>query len=71
MNKNLYIYKKPCPFCGGRAETIARWMGETAPEVYTIGCETTGCFLEHGSDVSYDRAVDAWDAWNKRAKEDA
>jgi len=52
---------KPCPFCGGKAETTRCWTGH-----YQVWC-TQCAAVQMGS--FYDSEAEAIEAWNKRAGE--
>ncbi len=52
---------KPCPFCGGEAETIKSFLyGKVAG--YTVSCKKCGCELK-----MYTSKQNAEKAWNRRA----
>lgn len=61
MNKEL----KPCPFCGGEANTypvvVGRHLDHT---LFSVSCKKCGCGTKR-----FDWIREAIAAWNKRAKE--
>lgn len=56
------IKLKPCPFCGGKAESCTPWMGMAYG--YWVRCEACGCETEVSSTEEQ-----AAEAWNRRAGE--
>ena len=50
---------KPCPFCGGEAETYPYYFNE-----WYIGCSECSCDLG-----VFDTKEEAIEAWNKRVNE--
>ena len=56
------IELKPCPFCGGNAESYTPWTGDAYG--YWIRCEECGCETDVYSAQKY-----AVEAWNERVGE--
>lgn len=75
---------KPCPLCGGKAmstRTSRKWDGESIRDAFVVQC--TSCGLQTSSfssnirlrldgelEVTANGAVDAVNAWNRRAGEE-
>lgn len=66
---------KPCPFCGGRADTTQVW--ETLNTPWPAGTWTVGCCEERGLcwasahhfNMCYPTRERAIEMWNRRANE--
>jgi Lar family restriction alleviation protein len=53
---------KPCPFCGGRAETDYGYYDYNWHGVHCVDCGAYVCTAEDGSQ-------EAIEAWNRRAED--
>lgn len=61
----------PCPFCGGKAETLTFW------DFYKFSCKNAECtahaadapYVQHAEGVWYGSIDEARAAWNTRAVE--
>lgn len=56
---------KPCPFCGGEAQTTLRNIGDSGEDFWSVECFNTEC----GCDFClYHTEAEAIEAWNTRAE---
>ena len=66
---------KPCPFCGGEAETIS-FRFEDGTELWQVRCKTRPYDVEDkkrsytaDSFISFDAEAEAIEAWNRRTND--
>ena len=56
---------KPCPFCGGEAQTTLRNIGDSGEDFWSVECFDPEC----GCDFClYTTEAEAIEAWNTRAE---
>ena len=56
---------KPCPFCGGEAQTTLRNIGDSGEDFWSVECFDPEC----GCDFClYHTEAEAIEAWNTRAE---
>ena len=59
---------KPCPFCGGKAETKWRYRNGVANrKMYWIACRKCWVSQYYGDDGGYESERKAAKEWNRRA----
>ena len=64
---------KPCPFCGGEAETWSNYFDEKDMTLWQVRCKERPYAVEHpcytaDSFVSFTTEAEAVEAWNTRAE---
>lgn len=64
---------KPCPFCGGDAETCSYYFEEKDMTLWQVRCKERPCKVEHpcytaDSFISFATEAEAVEAWNTRAE---
>ena len=55
---------KPCPFCGMKPQVVKPSF------MWSIGCQTIGCFCNIGMNPLFKTKREAIDTWNKRLGEE-
>ena len=64
LRRKLEEETKPCPFCGLKPQVTKPGL------LWSIGCQTIGCFCNIGTTPLFKTKQEAIDKWNKRLGEE-